>query len=131
MDLHFLDFDCSEDAEGVVCWDALAEPQAQHHQALLQEVSEVLAWAYRYDAQGPGPLEDGAQWDYDLQATLHSEGHAPVTAQITFNPSTGHTTVRPWPLASTASEYPRIELGLSLSGTPSFAQAFREHCGAP
>jgi hypothetical protein len=131
MDLHFLDFDCSEDAEGVVCWDALAEPQAQHHQALLQEVSEVLAWAYRFDAPGPGPLEDGAQWDYDLQATLHDKDQAPVIAQITFNPSTRQTRLTPWPLASNSSVHARIELSLSLSGTPSFAQAFREQFGAP
>lgn len=125
MDLQLLDFECSEDAEGVVCWDALAQPHAQYHSALLQEVSEVLAWAYRFDAQGPGPLEDGANWDYDLQATLHTQGQAPLTAQITFHPSTGHTTITPLPV------HQRMELGLSLSGTPGFAQAFREHCGAP
>ena len=125
MDLQLLDFECSEDAEGVVCWDALAQPHAQYNAALLQEVSEVLAWAHRFDAQGPGPLEDGAQWDYDLQATLHAQGQAPVTAHITFHPDTGHTTITPLPA------HQRLELSLSLSGTPSFAHAFREHCGAP
>ena len=125
MDLQLLDFECSEDAEGVVCWDALAQPHANHNAALLQEVSAVLAWAYRFDAQGPGPLEDGAHWDYDLQATLHAECQAPFSAQIAFNPSTGQITMTPLPL------HQRIELGLSLSGTSSFAQAFREHCSAP
>ncbi|WP_090045669.1 hypothetical protein [Limnohabitans sp. 2KL-27] len=125
MDLELLDFECSEDAEGVVCWDALAQPHKHHNAALLQEVSEVLAWAYLFNAQGPGRLEDGAQWDYDLQATLHAEDQAPSSAQIVFNPSTGQTTITPLSL------HQRIELGLSLSGTPAFAQAFRDHWDAP
>ncbi|MBP6219925.1 hypothetical protein [uncultured Limnohabitans sp.] len=125
MDLRLLDFDCSEDADGVVCWDALAQPQTHHNSALLQEVSQVLAWAFCFDAQGPGSLEDGANWDFDLQATLHPSGQPPVTAVITFSPVTRDITITP-----PASDQ-RIELSLSLSGTPSFAQAFRDHWGAP
>ena len=125
MDLQLLDFDCSEDTEGVVCWDALAQPLPRHNGALLDEVAQVLAWAHGFDAQGPGPLEDGAHWDFDLQATLHPSGQPPVTAVIAFSPVTRDITITP-----PASDQ-RIELSLSLSGTPSFAQAFRDHWGAP
>lgn len=125
MDLRLLDFDCSEDADGVVCWDALAQPHTGHNNALLQEVSQVLAWAFGFDTQGPGPLEDGANWDYDLQATLHPNGQPPLTAHITFSPDTRHIAITPLALDH------RIELSLSLSGTPGFAQAFRDHWGAP
>jgi len=125
MNLEFLEFDCSEDTEGVVCWDALAQPQACHNGALLQEVSQVLDWAFGFDTQGPGPLEDGANWDFDLQATLHPSGHPPLTAHIAFNPDTRQIAIRPLALDH------RIELSLSLSGTPGFAQAFRDHWGAP
>ena len=38
MNLQLLDFDCSDDADGVVCWDALAQPDPAFNPALLQEV---------------------------------------------------------------------------------------------
>jgi hypothetical protein len=41
MDLQFLEFDCSEDGEDVVCWDALAQPAARHSSALLREVAQA------------------------------------------------------------------------------------------
>jgi hypothetical protein len=137
MGLQLLDFDCSEDTEGVVCWDALAAPQPQHHSALLQEVSAVLAWAYRFDAQGPGPLEDGAHWDYDLQASLHAPGQIPHSVPIAFDPSTGQAqlTAGAWQAKVVSAAAPhtpwRLTLGLSLSGTPAFAQAFRAQWQAP
>jgi hypothetical protein len=108
-----------------VCWDALAQPLARHNSALLQEVSQVLAWAFRFEPQGPGSLEDGALWDFDLQATLHSDGQLPLAASIVFNPATGQTTLSP------PAQDLRIALSLSLSGAPGFVQAFRDHWGAP
>lgn len=125
MDLQLLDFDCSEDTEGVVCWDALAQPQPRHNGDLLDEVARVLAWAHGFDAQGPGPLEDGAHWDFDLQATLRPEGPDPQATCPLFDPQTGQITL---PAADLAQP---LALSLSLSGTPGFAQAFREHWGAP
>ncbi len=125
MDLLMLDFDCSEDAEGVVCWDALAQPQPHHNNALLHEVSQVLAWAHGFDAQGPGPLEDGASWDFDLQATLHPSGPNPQVARLVFEGGQVHLAMQAADLAQP------LALSLSLSGTPGFAQAFRERWGAP
>ena len=125
MNLHLLDFDCTEDADGVVCWDALAHPAAEHTPALLKEVSEVLAWACALAPQGPGALEDGAPWDFDLQARQHAPGHAPVSAPLTWTPQSG--LIMPIPL----SPEDRLELSLTLSGTPAFALAFREQWGAP
>lgn len=132
MALHLLDFDVNEDAEGVVCWDALAAPAPQHHSALLQEVSAVLAWAYQFDAQGPGPLEDGAHWDYDLQAWLHTPAQPPESVPIAFDPTTGLTPVTAGAWSGTVKEpsAARLALSLSLSGTPDFAQAFRAQWGA-
>ncbi len=125
MDLQLLDFDCSEDPEGVVCWDALAQPQPRHNGALLQEVAQLLAWAHAFDAQGPGPLEEGAHWDFDLQATLCPEGSDPQTGHLIIDLQTGQITL---PAADLAHP---LTLSLSLSGTSGFAQAFREHWGAP
>ena len=141
MNLQFLDFDCSEDAEGVVSWDALAQPSPRHNEALLHEVAQVLVWAHDWTqasvAHGPGPLDDGADWDYDLQATLLPEepfsltaksttqALAAGTARLTFDVRAGQLICSPPPMMH------RLEVSLSLSGTPGFAKAFREHWGAP
>jgi hypothetical protein len=119
MNLQFLEFDCSEDSQGVVCWDALAQPAAHHTPALLQEVTQLLAWAHRFGPQAPGPIEDGADWDYDLHIRC---GNAPITAHW-------HSAKQTLALSSTPSD--EITLSLSISGTPTFAQALREHWNAP
>ncbi|MBM3397101.1 MAG: hypothetical protein FJY28_00490 [Betaproteobacteria bacterium] len=121
MHLQFLEFDRSEDAEGVVCWDALAQPSAEFTQALLEEVAQVLAWAHRFDTEGPGPLENGANWDFDLQITWLQEGAPPVVAQPRFVPGTGQLTVQPEYQAKQG-----VALSLTLSGTPNFVHAFCE-----
>jgi hypothetical protein len=125
MDLQLLDFDCSEDTEGVVCWDALAQPHPRHNSALLHEVAQVLTWAHGFDAQGPGPLEDGANWDFDLQATLHPDGQASQDARLVFDAKKGQIHMDAADLS-----HP-VAMSLSLSGTPGFAQAFRERWNAP
>lgn len=133
MALQLLDFDVSEDAEGVVCWDALAAPQPQHHSALLQEVSAVLVWAYRFDAQGPGPLEDGAHWDYDLHASLQAPAQPPHHVLIAFDPATGLTQISTgaWTDPLQEATAARMDLSLSLSGNSAFAQAFRAQFDVP
>ena len=120
MNLQLLDFDCSEDAEGVVCWDALAQPAPQHNSALLQEVAQVLRWAHGFDHEGPGPLENGANWDFDLQVTLLRQGDKPQVATPRFVPSTGQLSLWPEPVDTQS-----LSLSLTLSGTPGFVQAFR------
>ena len=101
MELQYLEFDCSEDTEGVVCWDALAQPAANHTAALLREVTQLLAWASRFSPQGPGPLDEGHQWDMDLQ--IHDEEGRPV------------------PLEGGTQPEGRITLALSLSGGAALA----------
>jgi len=125
MDLQLLDFDCSEDTEGVVCWDALAQPHPRHNSALMHEVAQMLAWAYSFDAQGPGALEDGANWDFDLQATRHPGSQVAQDARLVFDAQKGHIHMDAADLS-----HP-VALSLSLSGTPGFAQAFRERWNAP
>ena len=121
MNLQFLEFDRSEDAEGVVCWDALAQPAAEFTQALLEEVVQVLVWAHQFDTHGPGPLENGANWDFDLQITWLEEGTPALVAQPRFVPSTGQLTVQPERQAQQC-----VALSLTLSGTPNFVHAFCE-----
>jgi hypothetical protein len=121
MDLQFLEFDCSEDSEGVVCWDALAQPAARHTPALLHEVTQLLTWAHRFGPQAPGPLEDGADWDFDLHIR---SGNALLQAH--WNSANQTLALSPAP-----KDHDEITLSLSISGTPAFAQAFRDHWNAP
>jgi hypothetical protein len=121
MQLQFLDFDRSEDADGMVCWDALAQPDPAHNQALLLEVAQVLGWAHRFDTQGPGPLENGANWDFDLQLTWIPPGQPPQVALPRFVPSTGQLWVVP-----EAQSRQRMALSLTVSGTAGFVDAFAE-----
>ena len=121
MVLQLLDFDRSEDAEGVVCLDALAQPAAAHNAALLAEVVKVLVWAHQFDNHGPGSLENGANWDFDLQVTLLGDGARHQVAQPRFVHSGGRLTLVPEPQANQC-----LALSLSLSGTPCFIQAFFE-----
>lgn len=121
MDLQFLEFDCSEDGEGVVCWDALAQPAARHTPALLHEVTLLLAWAHRFGPHAPGPLEDGADWDFDLH--IHAN-----KASIPAHWNSDKATLK---LSRTPSADEEVTLSLSISGTPAFAHAFRKHWNAP
>jgi hypothetical protein len=127
MDLQYLEFDCSEDTEGVVCWDALAQPAASHTAALLREVTQLLSWASRFSPQGPGPLDEGSDWDFDLQVHLHKPHSQHSTPAQTHWQAEQHTlNILPAP-----GPEDRVELSLSLSGTPAFARALREHWNAP
>jgi hypothetical protein len=116
MTLSYLDFDYSEDYEGVGTFDAMASVSPQQWPALQSEVAQVLTWCQQQFLQGPAPLEDGGDWDYDLQGS--EETVAPLALQ--FNAATGAIERR-----AGAPGAPRITLTLSVSGSPSFCQALR------
>ena len=115
MALDYLDFDYSEDDEGTGTWDAMACVAAQRVPALATEIEQVLAWASKKFAGRQGPVEDGSDWDYDLQA--QDDNGAPLTAA--FDKATGQ-------LRLEASATGRTTVNLSLSGSESFGDALRE-----
>lgn len=114
MALDYLDFDYSEDENGHGSYDAMAAVQPARLAALEAEVLRVLDWAHeRFGA--PRPLEDGGEWDCELQgvrerATTLAVRHARGSLQLQD--------------AGTASE--RITLSLTLTGTGAFCDALRE-----
>lgn len=121
MNLQFLEFDGSDDSEGVVCWDALAQPAARHTSALLHEVAQVLTWCHQWSPRSPGALEDGADWDFDLQ--IHWDS---LAVQAHWDIPTKSLVLSPTP-----TESHEVTLSLSISGAPSFCAAFREHWNTP
>ena len=116
MTLDYLDFDYSEDEEGTGTWDAMASVTPEHLPALLAELEQVLTWAHQEFAGRRQPLDEGGDWDYDLQ-TLH-EGAAPH--QWHYDEASGRVTIEPGAPLQT-----RHTVTLTLCGTAVFAAALR------
>ena len=108
MALKYLEFDLSEDADGLRTWDALASPPATHTPALLAEVHALLAHLQGH--LGPsGPLDDGHGWDMDLQ--LHDASGRPLA------------------LDTPGLDGQRITLALSLGGGSPLAECLSAFAG--
>ncbi len=99
MSLQFLDFDYSEDVEGIGVFDAMASVRPVQLEAVRAEIAEVLDWADTAFAGQRAPLDEGGEWDLDLQERV--DGASP-----------------PWHV-----------LTLSISGSASFCAAFRQRFG--
>lgn len=118
MALHYLIFDRTDAEDGSGSFDTMASATAAGWPALQAELTQVLAWAHDTFAQGPGPLEEGCDWDLDLQATQETSH----TRRLQFDPASRRL--------SEAGEDGRPTLrhsiSLSLSGTAAFCAAFRQ-----
>ena len=117
MVLNYLDFEYSEDAHGVGTFDAVASIRAALVDAVHAEIVQVLDWAYATFANGYGALDNGGEWDYDLQAAQEFW----VQDTVCYDKDVGVLTVQPGVL-----NVPRYTLSLSLSGTPGFCAALRQ-----
>ena len=113
--LDYLIFDYSEDDDGNGTWDAMASVPQERLDALRQEAGLVLRLAQRDFKGRHAALDDGGDWDFDLQA--QDENGAPVATR--FDVASGELE-----LAPAASG--RVTLSLSLSGNAHFAAAFNE-----
>ncbi|GAA0764661.1 hypothetical protein LRH25_09965 [Ideonella azotifigens] len=74
--LRYLSFDLSDNDEGVTTLEALASTSAAQHAAVLAEVQQVLDWARQHFPHGHGPLDDGMDWDEDLQVSVEGPWHS-------------------------------------------------------
>lgn len=121
MHLNYLEFDYSEDADGVGTFDALAATAPAQNAAVLAEVATVLSWAHHAFEAQRAPLDEGGEWDYDLQGWREFS----ALDNLQFDERSGELRLQPQ-AAGTA----RHTVSLSITGTPSFCAAFREHFGA-
>lgn len=116
--LDYLDFEYSEDGQGIGTFDAMASTtQAQQTAAVRAEVARVLAWAHDHFPGARGPLDEEGEWDYDLQSVQEYA----VQEQIDYDEETQLLQVRPG-IPGVA----RHTLSVSVSGTPTFCAAFRQ-----
>jgi hypothetical protein len=120
MSLDYLDFDFSEDAEGHGSFDAMAAAAPAQLPALQAEVLRVLQWAHRDFAGSRGALDEGGDWDYELQGVQE----VATTLEARYEEGSGRLELRPG-----ATGAPRVTLSLTLSGTPAFCEAFRREFG--
>jgi VCBS repeat-containing protein len=117
MSLNYLEFDYSEDADGIGTFDALAATAPEPNAAVLAEVATVLAWAHRAFEAQRAPLDEGGEWDYDLQAWREFS----AVDALNFDDHSGELSVQPQ-----AAGAARHTVSLSVTGTSSFCAAFRE-----
>lgn len=86
MSLDYLTLDLSDDADGVVTIEALASTPAAHHADVMAEVQQVLDWAWRHFPHTHGPVDDGADWDHDLQVNVEGGQWHAVTLTLSASP---------------------------------------------
>jgi hypothetical protein len=121
MTLRYLDFEFSENTEGIVTIDAMVSVRPQDLPALQRELALVLDWAYANFPEGPGPADEGAPWDCDLQATQERS----VQETLHYDPLT-----RRFSSTLGTAEAVRHTVTLSISGTAAFGEAFQARFGA-
>lgn len=72
--MHFLSFDASDNADGITTLEAVAATGPERHAAVLAEAQQVLDWAWQLFPHSHGPIDEGHDWDHDLQVTTEGEG---------------------------------------------------------
>jgi hypothetical protein len=72
MPLTYLEFDRSEDIQGLVSWSALACPAAEHTPALHREVQALIEDLTRL-LGAAGPVDEGHAWDMALDIGLEAD----------------------------------------------------------
>ena len=120
MDLNYLDFDYSEDADGVGTFDAMASVAPAQIAALHAEISAVLTWAHQHWPDACGPSEDGGIWHYDLQGVR--EVSTPLL--LDFDETSGQLRT-----ATGNPAAPRTTVTLTISGSADFCAALRDAVG--
>jgi hypothetical protein len=112
MQLEYLIFDSTDEADGSCSFDALASVVAERMPALGDEIAAVLRWA-RHTFGAPAAFEDGGDWDFHLQARGEDEVPLPIGYDLAQDEVAVVPAVRG-----------RVSVALTLSGSRSFADAF-------
>ena len=118
MTLDWLAFDYTEDEDGNGSFDALASASPAQLPALQAEIVRVLQWAQRSFPGAQAPLDEGGEWDVELQGVQE----VPTALDVRY--ADGGLQLQPLEAGA-----PRYTLGITLGGTPAFCAAFRQAFG--
>ena len=72
--LQHLTFDLSEATDGLATLEAMASTRAGLHAAALAEAQRLLDWAWQHYPSSHGPLDEGHDWDHELQVHVEAGG---------------------------------------------------------
>ena len=120
MNLNYLDFDYSEDADGVGTFDAMASVAPAQIAALHAEICAVLAWAQQHWPDACAPIEEGGVWHYDL----HGVQEVSTPLLLDFDETSGQLRT-----ATGNPAAPRTTITLTISGSADFCAALRDAVG--
>jgi hypothetical protein len=81
--MDFLTFQLDEVDDGVSSLEAMASTTVGQHAGVMAEVRQVLDWAWHRFPASHGPIDDGMDWDHDLQVTVEAGGWHTVTLTLT------------------------------------------------
>lgn len=84
--MRYLNFDLSDNTDGVTTLDAMASTSEERLPAVMAEATQVLDWAWQRFPHTHGPAHDGMDWDHDLQVCAEEGGWHTVTLTITASP---------------------------------------------
>jgi hypothetical protein len=82
----YLSFDLSEGDDGVSTLEAMASTPPGVQPAVMVEVDSVLAWAREQFPHSHGPVDEGHDWDHDLQVSVEGERWHVVTLTLSASP---------------------------------------------
>lgn len=85
--MRYLSFDLGDDDHGVVTIEAPASTSADQHAAVMAEVLQVTDWAWRAFPHTHAPIDDGGDWDDDLQVHVEPGGWHAVALTISASPA--------------------------------------------
>lgn len=84
--VRYLTFDLSDAGDDIAILEAMASTTAAHQPAALAEAQQVLDWAWQQFPHTHGPLDDGMDWDHDLQVQVEDSAWHTLTLTLTASP---------------------------------------------
>ncbi len=81
--MRYLSFDIAEVDAGICCLEAMASTSDADHAAVMAEVGQVLDWAWQCYPATHGAVDDGMDWDHDVQVVVEAGGWHTVSLTLT------------------------------------------------
>ncbi len=86
--LRYLTFELSDGSDDglVTTLEAMASTSAAQQAEVMAEVQQVLDWAWKHFPHTHGPVDEGMDWDHDLQLSVEDGGWHTVVLTLAGSP---------------------------------------------